>query len=162
MKELLNKKKVEIIFIAGVHGVGKTHYCNSLKDNEIKSYSASELIRKYKKITEKMVKNIEENQNILLKAISYLQEEKIYLDGHFCLLNTKKEIVQIPMQIFKKLGIKEIFILYSDVKSIADRLKKRDEIEYSYSLINELQKSEIIYGKEVARQLNVPLRFIKV
>lgn len=162
MEKLLDKKKIEIIFIAGVHGVGKTQYCNSIKTDEIKNYSASELIKKYKNIETKMVKNIEENQNILLKAISYLTEEKIYLDGHFCLLNMKGEITRIPIQTFEELGMKEIFILYSDVNNIICRLKKRDKIEYSYTLVDELQKAEISYGKEIALKLNIPLTFIKI
>lgn len=152
---------MEIIFIAGIHGVGKTYYCNSLNDG-IKSYSASDLIREYKEINDKIVKNIGENQNYLLEAISCLNEEKIYLDGHFCLINSKKEIEEIPLDIFKALNIKKIILLYSNPVLIAQRLEKRDNKKYSIEMLEKFQEKELNYGEEIANILNVPFEKIKV
>lgn len=152
---------MEIIFIAGIHGVGKTYYCNSL-NNRIKNYSASNLIREYKEINSKIVKNIGENQNYLLEAISRLNEEKIYLDGHFCLINSKNEIEKIPLNTFKSLNIKKIIILYSAPFLIAERLKKRDNKKYSIKMLDEFQNKELDYGKEIANMLDIPFEKIKV
>lgn len=152
---------MEIIFIAGIHGVGKTYYCNSL-NNGIKNYSASDLIREYKEINDKIVKNVGENQNYLLEDISNLNEEKIYLDGHFCLINSKNEIEEIPLDIFKALNIKKIILLYSNPVLIAQRLEKRDHKKYSIEMLEKFQEKELNYGEEIANILNVPFEKIKV
>jgi len=152
---------MEIIFIAGIHGVGKTYYCNSL-NNGIKNYSASDLIREYKEINDKIVKNVGENQNYLLEAISNLSEEKIYLDGHFCLINSKNEVEKVPLDTFKALNIKKIIILYSNPVLIAQRLEKRDNKKYSIEMLEKFQEKELNYGEEIANILNVPFEKIKV
>lgn len=147
---------MEIIFIAGIHGVGKTYYCNSLNDG-IKNYSASDLIREYKEINSKIVKNIGENQNYLLEAISNLDEDKIYLDGHFCLINFKNEIEKVPIDTFRTLNIKKIIILYSNPILIAQRLEKRDHKKYPVEMLEKFQEEELNYGKKIANMLNLSL-----
>ena len=152
---------MEIIFVAGIHDVGKTYYCNSLNDG-IKNYSASDLINNYKKIKGKIVIDVEENQNHLLNALLELNDKKIYLDGHFCLLGEENKIKKIPLNVFKETNITKIILLYSEPISICERLKKRDNKDYSVELIEQFQNKEVEYGQEVANELNIPLVKIKV
>lgn len=84
--------KDNIIFIAGVHGVGKTTICNKIKKEvNLNTYSSSDLIKRYNSSIlseEKQVNDVNDNQDILLKAISKFVDnnEVILLDGHFTLI----------------------------------------------------------------------------
>lgn len=150
-----------IIFIAGVHGVGKTTFCEYIsKKYDIKYYLASELIAEARKtsFTTLFVEGINENQTILVDSVKNLNDEnkEYILDGHFCLLNEHKSIVQIPEKTFELLGIKTIIILIDNINSIHNRLKKRTGIEYSLDIFNKLQQNEVYYSQEIASILNVP------
>lgn len=149
---------MKITFIAGIHGVGKTSFCMERKLN---SYSASDLIRKYKKIGGKQTECHEENQNLLLKAINTLQEEEIYLDGHFCLLNEKNKIVEISKEVFQELQLVKIILLICSVEEIIKRLYDRDKVKYSYDLIENFQKQEVKRAKLLSQELKIPLEIIK-
>lgn len=157
-----------IIFVGGIHGVGKTTLCNLLSHSlDIKSYSSSKLISLIKNdniSADKKVSNIEENQNVLLSAINKLvQEEKPYLlDGHFCLINEKNKITEVPIGVFENLNIKEIFVLVDDIENILKRLEQRDSKEYQNKLINEFQEREVKWAKEVAKNIGVKCNIIDV
>lgn len=85
--------KRQIIFVSGVHGVGKTTLCKKIASRyKIEHFSASNLIAKEKAeehLQNKQVENITGNQDFLVTAINkYFKNETWYLlDGHFCLLN---------------------------------------------------------------------------
>ena len=84
-----------MIFISGVHGVGKSYFCNLVKEaTGIECYSASSLIKDRKKQgfpADKRVADIDENQLYLLVAVDDLRSSlgEFLLDGHFCLLKTE-------------------------------------------------------------------------
>lgn len=58
-----------MIFVSGIHGVGKTYFCNLIKEKlGIESYSASHLIadRRNKGFSaDKCVSDIDDNQSFL-------------------------------------------------------------------------------------------------
>lgn len=60
-----------MIFISGVHGVGKTYFCDQVqKELNISAYPASRLIAEKKKVgfdSSKLVSDIDENLQYLLK-----------------------------------------------------------------------------------------------
>ena len=90
-----------MIFISGVHGSGKTYFCERVKDScGYHSYSASALISERKKTgfgADKLIPDIEGNQQYLLAAIGELDAEgtSYMLDGHFCLLDAKGTVTRI-------------------------------------------------------------------
>lgn len=149
-----------IIFVGGIHGVGKTTICNEISDElEIKSYSSSELIKKInsdKLWDNKKVKNVSGNQNILLDAINlYLCGNKNYLlDGHFCLMNEHGEVNKVPFETFEKMKLDKIILVIDEASNIIKRLKSRDDNIYSLDFINAFQDQEIEYAKEVSKKLN--------
>lgn len=53
-------------------------------------------------------------------------------------------------------------MLYSDPILIAERLKKRDDKEYSIKMLEKFQNKELNYGKEIANILDIPFEKIKV
>lgn len=152
-----------LIFIGGIHGVGKTYLCKeiSIKLN-LKHYSASELISRVKKelfSRNKYIDNIDKNQNILLESINkYIDVNQWFLlDGHFCLLNKEGKIIKVPEKTFCELSPKGIIVLKDSAERIISRLNKRDNMEYELSLIQSFQEVELDYSREIAHELNVPL-----
>lgn len=69
-----------MIFVSGIHGVGKTYFCEMTRERlGIKFFSASELIAERKKqgfSPNKLVSDIDENQGFLLDAIECLRRDE--------------------------------------------------------------------------------------
>ena len=153
-----------MIFISGVHGAGKSYFCNLVKKaTGIECFSASTLIKKRKKqgfSSDKRVANIDENQLYLLAAVDDLRASlrEFLLDGHFCLLNTKGEITRISLDTFTTLKPEAIILLTEDPEVIAKRRQERDGVEHKASEIKAFQDEEVKYAKEVSELLKVPLK----
>lgn len=154
---------VFIIFVSGIHGVGKTYFCNMTeKKLGIKNYSASQLIagRREKGFsTDKFVSDIDDNQVLLLDAINELRQvgQNFILDGHFCLLNEEGVITRIPMETYTLLKPDTMILLLENPKIIAKRRFQRDRIRQDECTINDFQCAEKAYATEIAGQLNIPL-----
>ena len=153
-----------MIFISGVHGVGKTYFCNILKSRlGINCYSASSLISERKKIgfsSDKLVTDIDDNQLYLLDAVKDLKssDREFLLDGHFCLLDKDGVITRIPQDTFTTLLPDAIVLLTEDPQVIAKRRQERDGVEHSATEIKAFQDEEIKYASEIAELLQVPLK----
>lgn len=153
----------KIIFVAGIHGVGKTYLCERLKESMgIDHFSASQLISEFKSEklsgTDKSVKNINSNQELLLKAIEkYIQRTRLtLLDGHCCLLNSDLGVEQIPIETF--IGIEPclVIVLYDEISSIVEKISGRDGVSYDAKLLSRFQDEEIKYAREISERLRVP------
>lgn len=151
-----------MIFIGGVHGVGKSYFCSRAESEmSIITYSASGLIseRKNAKFSnDKLIPDIDENQQYLLLAIDELNSlgSQYILDGHFCLLNSHGEITRIPIDTFLKLQPDAIILLTSNPDVIAERRRQRDGMDHSIEDITKFQNEEITYATEIANTLKVP------
>ena len=152
----------KIIFIGGVHGIGKTTLCKSVcsKFNVI-HYSASELITKYSHIefpSNRRIENINRSQDALIRAINKdLDNNKNYLlDGHFCLLDQDGEITKIPLSTFTAISPMAIILLYDNPSNIYFRLQDRDREIYDMDLLLSFQEQELHYSQSVATKLNIP------
>lgn len=161
---ILNMRR-KIIFIGGIHGVGKTTLCRSLcaKFN-IEHHSASELISKFKQVefsSNKLTATIEGNQDALIMAIDeFLVKDAYYLlDGHFCLLDQNGKVIRIPLSTFTSMLPVAIILLYDDPIGIYSRLKERDKEKYDVALLASFQEEEASHSEKIARGLGVP--FIK-
>lgn len=152
-----------MIFVSGIHGVGKTFFCNMAKEKlNIQSYSASQLIavkRKRSFSERKLVSDIDDNQDLLLTAVEELRRtsEEFILDGHFCLLNEEGDITRIPLDTFVLLKLDVIILLTENPEIIAERRRQRDNVQQSVLKIKAFQEAEKLYAEEIAEQLNIPL-----
>ena len=150
-----------IIFVGGIHGVGKSTLCKeACKTLKFEYLSASGLL-KWAEVNNnkknKEVENLDRNQDMLINGlINFVNSGDIYmLDGHFCLLNKKKSICKIPISTFESINPLAIITITEEISTILSRLKERDEISYDYNLLNEMQKLEIEYAKEIAKHLDI-------
>lgn len=161
--DLVNK---QIIFIAGVHGVGKTTFCDELKQKlELPSYTASKLIKAFNAsldFPDKKIKEIDTNQDALLSSINQnVKEQRFLLDGHFVLYNENGKVQKIPSKTFKNLNPSSIILLTEDPQTIYKRLELRGKNSLSINEITLLQNSEISYAKEVSTLLSTKLHIIE-
>ncbi len=154
------------VFIGGVHGVGKTHFCNRVVSHfDVAHVTASELIgRHVKHQIDKAVSDIEGNQWILAEELARYQTScrTILLDGHFCLLNAASGIQDVPLETFKAISPCAIILLVDDPEKIAERLSNRDNRVHGIELISELQSREISRANLTSQSLEVPISIIEV
>jgi len=153
----------KIIFVAGIHGVGKTYLCHRLEGlMSVDHFSASQLISEFKceksNSTDKSVKSINNNQELLLRAIEkYIQTTRpTLLDGHCCLLNSDSQVERIPIEIFMGIEPCSVIVLYDEISSLVEKISGRDGVSYDAKLISYFQDEEIKYAREIAERLRVP------
>tara|TARA_B110001452_G_C15235765_1_gene427846 strand:+ start:77 stop:604 length:528 start_codon:yes stop_codon:yes gene_type:complete len=155
----MNNKNRNIIFIGGIHGVGKGTICKKISTSKnIIHLSASEVL-KWEKISakkNKLVKSLDMTQNRLIKGLDALiQNADTYLlDGHYCLLNFKSKTEKVSEKTFEIIDPKVMAIAIENTEIIYERQKQRDGTKYSLSLLNEMQEMEIDYAKFLSSKYN--------
>ncbi|SFP18213.1 ATP-binding protein [Salibacterium halotolerans] len=153
-----------MIFVGGIHGVGKGYFCNKIAELfNISHYTASDLIslKSHNKLSKnKKVHNAEKNQFLLLLAIKELslKNTPFLLDGHFSLLNHKNEITDVPIKTFQELKPLTIIVLENKIETIQGNLKKRDGKVYERKLLGDFQTREKTYSREIANLLDIPYK----
>ena len=156
-----------MIFISGVHGVGKSFFCDQVRERlGMESYSASRLISERKKAgfpASKLIPDIDDNQPYLLDAVEELKAEgkDFLLDGHFCLLDGNGVITRISENTFTSLRPDAIILLTEDPAIIAERRSSRDGVATEVDVIRAFQEEEIKYAQEIADLLKVPIMVSK-
>jgi len=152
-----------MIFVSGIHGVGKSYFCNLVKEaTSIEIYSASSLITDKKQsgfAKDKLIHDIDDNQNFLLLAVDELKTsgKNFILDGHFCILNSSGQVQRISYDIFEILKPDAIVLLIEDPRIIVSRRKKRDGIEVTVESVECFQREEWLYANEVAKRIGAKL-----
>ena len=151
-----------IVFIGGIHGVGKSHFSNAIsKSAGLTTVSAGGLIGKHES---KQVANVSANQETLICAIrAELSANQNYLmDGHFCLLTDSYEIEKIQLSVFEQIGLLGLFVLFDDVDVIKKRLKERDSREYSSDLLHRFQRKELEHAQYISEGVGLPLHKVSL
>jgi adenylate kinase len=153
-----------IIFLAGIHGVGKSTITDKLKsDINIKTFSASQLIKEGKgKINvDKRVEDLQDNQEILLNQLRVKSSIGLFiLDGHFSLINENGNIEKISLDVFKQVNPREIILLEADAELIADRLYVRDNIKHDIHVLQNMLDLERKHALYVSKMLKIPIKII--
>ena len=155
----------KVIFLSGIHGVGKGFISKQIeKEINMPIYEASKLIRLNGGIIDKdkKAKNVNDNQDLLINSINNLVEHDTFiLDGHTCLINNENRIELIDIEIFRRINVIGIVLVYDDINIISERLYKRDNIYFDKSLLDDLQKSERLNTEKLSEELRVPLLSFK-
>lgn len=150
-----------MVFIGGVHAVGKGTLCNCLwRELGIQTYSSSKLIESARNLTFSSDKNtnvVSANQAAL---ISMVQEKKalgqpFLLDGHFCLKGTNG-VKAIPENVFLEIAPDAVIVLVAKAEIIQQRRKERDGVNERLEEITNFQKLELSEAKLIATKLRIP------
>lgn len=158
-----------VIFVAGVHAVGKTTLCKLAEQAlGIAHYSASELIRieKASAVPEqgKAVSEVDAPQRHLIRAVRRILPKhagNILLDGHFSLLTATGEIETIDVDVFHALGVERVVVLHDQPSAIAARWSQRDGGPVDLDMIDAHQKEELRHARHVAGVLAISLAEIQ-
>ncbi len=154
--------KFGVVFLSGVHGVGKGFVSERLSNElSLPVFSASALIRQQKNAPVdhgKVVVDADKNRDHLIDALNNLsiKESAIILDGHFC-LSSSAGIIDIPISTFRSMPMKAVVSLTAEPEVIHQRLMTRDGAAMAIDDIVLLQNREIEYASRVTGILDVPL-----
>lgn len=160
---------VKVVFVGGVHGVGKSTLCERLAlENSLLHIRASHLIRQEDAgaapLETKLVKDVAKNQKRLVTAFERVRaactETAILLDGHYVLSKPDMCIERIPNAVFAALRASSLICLRDVPIKIAARLQARDGRAPSESDLSALQEAELEHAAEVAKALKLRLSVI--
>ena len=156
-----------IIFVGGVHGVGKTTFSQMVSDAlKIPTYSAGSLIREHLGETpshDKKVANVSGNQDVLVEAVRALKlvRQRIILDGHFCLRDKKGLISPVPLRTYQALNVRLAIVVREEPELIQARLHERDGTPQACEEIRQFQDAEQSWASEIAIAMRIPLRVLR-
>lgn len=152
-----------VIFLAGVHGVGKTYLGKPAAEALNLPYAtASTLIRAELGVAnwneKKHVQDAGKNQKALISAVNKLLESegRLILDGHFVLRGANGELNALSADVFKGLKIGGVILIEAPASVIAKRLEARGA-PHSVESIEELASAELQQAHKVCQELEVPL-----
>jgi adenylate kinase len=133
-----------IIFIGGVHGVGKTTFCKPIAlEVGFEHVTASLLIKERKASAindkSKAVQSVDDNQKILIAAIDERRSKgkNLLIDGHFTLLTPAGKIALVDVLVFEKIAPTSIAVLTDAPEAIWSRIKQRDGWPYPRKKLND-------------------------
>lgn len=154
-----------LLFIAGIHGAGKTFFSEKyLTPSGWHCSSASSIIKNNNGIVRnnKMVTELQKNQEKLLCGIRNLrlQYSDIAIDGHFTLINEVGSISRVPQETFLGIAPKYIILLTAPCELIKQRLEMRDHCVWDLEKIENFQTQEQQYATAFANKYSIPIATI--
>ena len=163
--EVLEQGKSSLIFLGGIHGVGKTSLCNErFAPLGFHCVTASSLIKKYGVSIDKSkrVDDVDTNQTALVEQLNIEKSnhKNIVLDGHFCLINNNRDIEAVEESVFAAINPTILILMLDDTKTIYERLLDRDQNTWNSSFIEEFQNMEKQHAMSISKALCVPLHVI--
>lgn len=158
-----------LIFLGGVHGVGKTAMCEDFAGKlGLIAVSASAVIRGERQQpssdSRTVVKDVDGNQSLLIRGVRRLLSDApgcYLLDGHFALRTLAGNIEKVDANVFNEMGVKGLICLVDEPVAIAHRLTVRDGLVPDAVAISELQSYELHSAEAVSRALGVELKVVQ-
>lgn len=160
-----------IVFVGGIHGVGKTSVSQELARLLSGSHvTAGTLIREVAGapdrvtvgIGNKAVPNVKANQALLLRGLDVYRGRvdaslPIILDGHFSLHDQSGRVVSVPVNVFAAIHPVAAVLVETSVTTVRERLLQRDGEAPALETISALGHSERAHASEVCSVLGIPL-----
>jgi adenylate kinase len=154
------------VFVAGVHGVGKSYLCEKYAQVcDVLHESASSLIRKEKNqlnwSADKKVSDVDDNQIALASAVRRISEQgrALLLDGHFVLIDPHSNFIRLPSSVFKDLAITGVVLIEASPEVISSRLKNRDSTQSAVD-IAKFVEAEREQAKLVCKEISAALHIL--
>jgi adenylate kinase len=155
------------VFVAGVHGVGKTYMCErAVESHGFTHASASKLIREQRALPEwnvdKLVADIDGNQRALIAAIERYARANtpILLDGHFLLKDGAGVLSEIGTGVFAALNLSGVILLEKDPEAIRRQIEDRDKRDQAVEQIQQAMAGEKARAFVVCKELGLPLEIL--
>lgn len=151
------------VFLAGVHGVGKTTLCRTVfEPSGFHCVTASNIIKGYggEVSLDKSVGDIGGNQRKLIGGIAALRtvHRQFLVDGHYALLNKQGEVERIPTTVFRAMAPDCSIVLTDAPEKIAERLMARDQKTWPVELVAQIQQAEVEHAEAVSKEAGIPFR----
>lgn len=153
-----------IIFVAGIHGVGKTYLGGpAAKALGLLHATASQLIHEERGLSswseDKRVSAVDENQAALISAVRrhLASGQRLLLDGHFVLRTDVGEHTEIDVQVFADLGIGAVILLEASHETVLERLATRGDSSWTAHELSAFAQREVEHAKNVSSRLGVEL-----
>lgn len=152
-----------MIFVAGIHGVGKTFFSNQIgKELRIEMHDASEIIAKERNrefSKDKKIKEPNLNQRSLINGVERLKQrgEQFLLNGHFCLLDSLGEIVPLEQSVFEQIAPEKIILLEEAPDIIVERRFARDKEKLDSQFIQKFLEAEHVCAYRFAEERGIPI-----
>jgi adenylate kinase len=155
---------MSLIFVGGIHGVGKGNFCRALAPliGAVTVSAGRILTTAGLQSVEKPVSSVEANQAFLVKEVrARLRDHSVLLlDGHFALFRPDGEVSAIPVEVFEQLAPAYVVVLTAAPDLVRVRLLQRDGVAYSTDQLAALQAMELAQSSYVAGRLSVPLSVV--
>lgn len=152
------------IFLAGIHGVGKTFLASQFpNDLGLMHTSASNLIREELAqpnwSVDKRVDDVHSNQIALAQAVRQHNDngERLLIDGHFVLLDSAGNFVQLEVNVFRSLNLHAAVLLEAPSDIIAERIQLRDGRKVAVADVERFANAERSHAKTVCSSLRIDL-----
>lgn len=157
-----------VIFVAGIHGVGKTTLCAALAGTEgVVHKSAGQIIREADAAalsdSTKAVGDIDYTQHLLAHGVDRIRQEHrdLLLDGHFALVNGSGQVESIAKEVFEALTLDGIVLVHDSPREVYERLIARDDNSFTLATLTELESVEAGTAEAIAKALEIPLVRVK-
>lgn len=158
-----------MIFLGGVHGVGKTSMCAGVAETfDLRVVAAGAIIRaeRHDALSDSRtaVTNVGGNQDLLVRGVQRLVKDapgRYLMDGHFALRTLAGNIEEVDAKVFKAMAVSAFICLFDDPPEIALRLAARDGAVHQVSRIADLQSAELRSAGAVACTLGLELKVVR-
>lgn len=155
------------IFVAGIHGVGKTYLVGRLPpDKGLRYASASTLIKEERALPDwtpnKHVSDVAKNQVALAKAVARHNSagKAVLLDGHFVLLGECGQFIALGSDVFKALNLSAAVLIEARPDVVATRVSNRDGLHRDSVWFAEFMAEERAQAVLVCRELQLTLTIL--
>jgi len=152
------------IFVAGVHGVGKTYLASRLPETfGLMHTSASKLIKEERAMPnwgeDKRVGDVAGNQIAVAAAVKRHNAagRRLLLDGHFVLLNAQGEFSRLSAEVFNSLNLDGVVLLEDDPRTIVVHIHERDGRAVDIGDMVKFIAAERLQAQVVCAELGIPL-----
>ncbi len=155
------------IFIAGIHGVGKTYLAKRLPaQSGLMHTSASTLIKEERALpdwnADKRVADVDANQIALAQAVARHNAAgtPLLLDGHFVLLGKDGQFIILGSEVFKALNLSAVVLVEAPPDVVAGRITARDDLHRDAAWLAGFIARERAQAEQVCAELNLPLKVL--
>lgn len=155
------------IFVAGVHGAGKTFAtkpaCQKLG---LVHATASQLIKDERGQTSwdnaKVVSDVDQNQMALISAARRIRESgaTLVIDGHFVLRRAPGSHERLAIDVFRALECSSVLLIRCPIPVLLERLHARQDSSWTEAEVTDFSKAEDAHSAEVAQVMGIPLKVL--